>query len=710
MAGLLLAILLYSCASIGRPEGGPRDQDPPIFIGSNPKPNSLNVKKNKIELQFDEIVTLKDQQTKVVISPVQKENPVIRALGRKVTVEFRDTLKPNTTYSIDFADAIQDNNEGNPLEDFAIAFSTGESIDSLAVSGIVLRARDLEPMQKIIVGIHSDLNDSAFKTLQFARIARTNSLGQFTIRNLKPGKYRIYALNDLDRNYKYSRNEDAAFISDIIIPSTRQISTRDTLFTQKNIVDTVVDGKHTLFLPNDILLNMFNEGYNAQYLKAYERPEANKLLIKFAAKSDTLPEVNVLRPEPHRADWFRMERSECNDSLVYWLTDSSMIKSDSIVVSMKYMRTDSTDNLTLATDTLAFVLKNNYKKLKEQEAKQKAKEEKERIEELKREQKKLEKQRKKEAERKRKEAEEILKHNKNAVIDSTKLDIKPDDTPQPSATAKLDTLPETPKLAFSIKTSGDIEVYSPLTFISEEPIDSLRQGGFHLYNFNAKDSVWNELKIDTIKLEKPCNPLIFTSAYAWEPGGSYRITVDSCSVKGIYGLWNATQEQKFTVKNLEEYSNLYFNVTPVADSAFVELLDGSDKVIRTVPVVKGSAEFQNITPGEYYARIVLDRNGNGEWDSGNFDKKQQPEEVYYFAKPLKLKKNWDVEQTWNIYELPVDKQKPEKIKKNKPEKKKTWSDENDPSKPNGDNEDEEDFMPQIYTGNKYDDYNRNNRR
>lgn len=702
---MLLAILLYSCASIGRPEGGPRDQDPPIFISSDPKPNALNVKKNKIEILFDEIVTLKDQQSKVVVSPVQKENPVIKALGRKVTVEFRDTLKPNTTYSVDFADAIQDNNEGNPLEDFSIAFSTGDSIDSLAVSGMVLRARDLEPMQKVIVGIHSDLEDSAFQKEQFVRIGRTNSYGQFTIRNLKPGRYRIYALNDLDRDYKYSRNEDAAFLEEIIIPSTKQISTRDTLFTKKNIVDTVIDGRHTIFLPNDILLSMFNAGYSAQYLKSHERPEANKMFIKFAAHADTLPEVEILKPAKSRKDWFRMERSEHNDSLVYWLTDSNLIKSDSILVSMKYLRTDSTDNLTETTDTLAFVLKSNYKKLKQREEEKKAKEEKQRIDELKREQKKLSKQRQKEAAKKRKEEEEYNRYNKNSATgssnDETKADIEID-------SVKIDTVPKQPTLNFSINTSGQIDVYAPLLFTSTEPIDSMLQNGFHLYNFNEKDSVWNELKIDSIKLKDTYNPLIFSTEQKWEPGGSYRITVDSCSVKGIYGLWNGTAEQKFSVKNLEEYSNLYFTITPVTDSAFVELLDGSDKIVRTAPVVKGSAEFQNITPGEYYARIIIDSNGNGIWDTGNFSEKRQPEDVYYFAKPLKLKKNWDVEQSWNIFELPLDKQKSDKIKKNKPEKKKTW-DETDKQKQQNTEDEEDDFMPQIYTGNKYDDYNRNNR-
>lgn len=700
---MLAAILLYSCASIGRPEGGPRDQDPPVFVGSNPKPNALNVKGNKLEITFDEIITLKDQSTKVVVSPVQKENPTIRALGRKVTVEFRDTLKPNTTYSVDFADAIQDNNEGNPLENFAIAFSTGDSIDSLAISGMVLRACDLEPMQKIIVGIHSNLDDSAFTTTPFTRISRTNSYGQFTIRNLKPGRYKVYALNDLDRNYKFSRNEDAAFLDEVIVPSTRQVATRDTLFTQKKLVDTIVDATHTVFLPNDILLSMFNEGYSSQYLKSYSRPEENKLFVLFGTKSDTLPGIQVLSPATSRSDWFRLERSEKNDSLIYWLTDTCLTKSDSIQVALSYLRTDSTESLSMTTDTLMFALKSNYRKLQKQEAEKKAKEEKERVEELKREQKRLEKEQAKEAKRRKKEAEEYQKFHKGEAPDPTKIAGNLPDS------ARVDTARVKPTLAFAISTTGTVDVYSPITYTSPEPVDSLFPKGFHLYQFNEEDSLWVETKIDTIMLEKPWNPLIYTAKYNWAPGGQYRIRVDSCSVKGIYGLWNGSSEQTITVKELEEYSNLYFAIRPVTDSAFVELLDGSDKVVRTSPVVKGAAEFQNVVPGEYYARIILDSNGNGKWDTGNYGQKIQPEEVYYFAKPLKLKKNWDVEQSWNIYELPLDKQKPEKIKKNKPEKKKSWDDD-DTKKSQQTDEEEDDFMPQIYTGNKYDDYNRNNRR
>ena len=197
---ILLAGLLYSCASIGRPEGGPKDVDPPLFTGSSPAPNSTNYNNQKVELSFNEYIKLKDQSTKVVVSPAQKENPIIRANGKNINIELKDTLKPNTTYVIDFSDAIQDNNEGNPLDNFSFAFSTGDTIDTLQVSGIVLNARDLEPQKEFFVGLHSCLDDSAFRTMPFERIARTNDLGQFTIRNIKPGRYHIFALKDVDRD------------------------------------------------------------------------------------------------------------------------------------------------------------------------------------------------------------------------------------------------------------------------------------------------------------------------------------------------------------------------------------------------------------------------------------------------------------------------------------------------------------------------------
>lgn len=640
---ILIAALLYSCASIGRPTGGNKDIDPPVFTGSNPAPNSTNVKNQSIVLHFNEYIVLKDQSTKVVVSPAQKENPSIRANGKRINIELRDTLIPNTTYSIDFSDAIQDNNENNPLQGFSFAFATGDTIDTLQISGIVLNARDLEPQKEFFVGVHSCLDDSAFSKLPLERIARTNELGQFTIRNIKPGRYHIFALNDADRNYKFARSEDLAFLEEIIVPSVTEIETMDTVFTSQMVTDTIYKATHSLFLPNDILLSSFNEDYKSLYLVNNERTSDRRFNVLFSAPSDSLPTLEVLKPEgfDNSKKWYILDNSQHNDTLNYWITDTMLIKSDSIRVNMRYLHTDTNDMRTFTNDTIYF----NLKKMKK-------------------------------------------KGNK-------KVEKKKEEEGKDS----LDSIPQIQLLKFAAASSGTIDVYAPFRFRSEEPIDSINPAMIHLKQ--KIDTIWEDRGIVELKRDSASSILNYKVEYDWEPGGTYGITIDSLAITGIYGLYNGTISQEFKVKELEEYSNLFFKVN-VTDSAFVELLDKSDKVVRTAPVENGMVDLFNINPGEYYARIVLDANGNGKWDTGNYSQHLQPEEVYYFSKKLNLKQNWDIEETWDIYELPIDVQKPMAIKKNKP---KNYREQ---TKPEDEEEEEEEFGTNFnnmnsYTGNKYND-------
>ena len=640
---ILIAALLYSCASIGRPTGGNKDIDPPVFTGSNPAPNSTNVKNQSIVLHFNEYIVLKDQSTKVVVSPAQKENPSIRANGKRINIELRDTLIPNTTYSIDFSDDIQDNNENNPLQGFSFAFATGDTIDTLQISGIVLNARDLEPQKEFFVGVHSCLDDSAFSKLPLERIARTNELGQFTIRNIKPGRYHIFALNDADRNYKFARSEDLAFLEEIIVPSVTEIETMDTVFTSQMVTDTIYKATHSLFLPNDILLSSFNEDYKSLYLVNNERTSDRRFNVLFSAPSDSLPTLEVLKPEgfDNSKKWYILDNSQHNDTLNYWITDTMLIKSDSIRVNMRYLHTDTNDMRTFTNDTIYF----NLKKMKK-------------------------------------------KGNK-------KVEKKKEEEGKDS----LDSIPQIQLLKFAAASSGTIDVYAPFRFKSEEPIDSINPAMIHLKQ--KIDTIWEDRGIVELKRDSASSILNYKVEYDWEPGGTYGITIDSLAITGIYGLYNGTISQEFKVKELEEYSNLFFKVN-VTDSAFVELLDKSDKVVRTAPVENGMADLFNINPGEYYARIVLDANGNGKWDTGNYSQHLQPEEVYYFSKKLNLKQNWDIEETWDIYELPIDVQKPMAIKKNKP---KNYREQ---TKPEDEEEEEEEFGTNFnnmnsYTGNKYND-------
>ncbi len=219
LLAVIVAAIMAACASMGRPEGGPRDETPPVFVKSDPAPGSLNVNREKLTIEFDENIKLDDPTNKVVVSPAQKNMPKISAVGRRVTIELIDSLVPDATYTIDFTDAISDLNEGNGLDGFAFDFATGPTIDTLCISGMVFQAENLEPAQGMLVGVHSNLSDSAITNLPFERITKTNQYGQFTLRNLKEGSYRIFALTDQNRDNKWDRTEDIAFYDTVITPT-----------------------------------------------------------------------------------------------------------------------------------------------------------------------------------------------------------------------------------------------------------------------------------------------------------------------------------------------------------------------------------------------------------------------------------------------------------------------------------------------------------
>ena len=170
----VMAVLFVACANMGRPEGGARDEMPPEFVRSNPAPGSLRVDRQRLDVWFDENIQLDDAFNKVIVSPTQTQAPTVRSVGRHLYVELRDSLKPNSTYTIDFADAIKDLNEGNVLDGFALDFSTGDSIDTLRLSGMVLQARNLEPAQAMTVGIYSNPTDTSLTKVKFERVTRTN--------------------------------------------------------------------------------------------------------------------------------------------------------------------------------------------------------------------------------------------------------------------------------------------------------------------------------------------------------------------------------------------------------------------------------------------------------------------------------------------------------------------------------------------------------
>lgn len=641
------ALLLAACASIGRPEGGPRDMTPPVMISSTPAPGSVNVSNGRIDIVFDENITLDDPMNKIVVSPPQKKQAQISSNGRRVRITLRDTLRDSTTYTVDLADAVRDLNEGNILDGLAIDFSTGPSIDTLMISGIVFEGRTLEPAQGMIVGVYSTpVADTALTTLPMDRITKTNALGRFTIRNLKPGSYRVFAINDLNHDFHWDRSEDIAFLDRDISPSTMAVEVTDT-FTDAAGNDSLVTRPATRFLPDDILLTWFNENYKPLYLVKHERPDARRLTLEMSTHSDSLPQLTLLNTVRAGARLDReavLQSSPGLDSLTYWLRDTTLIGSDTLKIAARYLHTDTLDNITFTTDTLTFALRQPKKKKKRDE--------------------------------------------------------------------ETDSVPKLEFVNIGISSRQPQDLNIPLLFETSAPTASIDSAGFRIEEL--VDSVWMPVAARIPSPPDSLQPMRLLTEMTWKPKTKYRVTIDSLAVTDIYGNHNRPFVQEVSTHAIEDYAALFFNIGDLGpDSAIVELLS-SDKPVRLEPVRNGVATFEYVTPGAYYARLFIDRNQNGRWDTGSVADTVQPEDVFYFSKKLNLKKNWDVEQQWNIYETPVDLQKPEDIKKNKPPRPKWETEEEREKRKKGNNDDEEEefdpFMNDPFAPQSPDRLSNSNRR
>ena len=617
---LFTAALLYACASVGSPDGGPYDETPPKFVRANPGMNSINNKNKKVTIEFDEFIKLEKASEKVIVSPPQKEMARVEANGHKVHVEFFDTLKKNTTYTIDFGDAIVDNNEGNPMGHFAYAFSTGSQIDTMEVSGTVLNAENLEPVKDIQVGLHQNLDDSAFVKLPFDRISRTDSRGRFIIRGIRPGKYRLYALKDGNQNYLFdSKSETIAYLDSLVVPSMQEDQVRyDTIWNQVDTLryDTIYKIHYTRFLPDNLILRAFKEENDIQYLAKNERKDLNRFSLYFNAKADTLPTVKGLNFDSK--DAFVIEPTLKNDTILYWIKDSLLCEQDTLTIQLDYLATDTLGQLVPKTDTLMLMNKINQKKRLAM------------------------------AEEARKKAEKELKKKKKKEGDSIQVEKVP-----------------TKFFEMKVDAPSSLDLNSNITLEFPEPIESLDTAAIHVAV--KVDSLWEDipflLRKDTMVHRK------YTILSDWQPDKEYQLKIDSMAVKSIYGLHTNKVENTLKVKKIEEYGTLYLNITGAGENAIVQLLNGSDGVVRQQPVSdKNTCDFYFLKPDtKYYIRLFKDKNKNGKWDTGSYENKIQPEEVHYFPKVWEMKANFDFEENWDLNAIPADRQKLNDIKKQKPD-------------------------------------------
>ena len=624
---LLLALLVASCARMGRPDGGWYDETPPSVIGATPGDGSVNAKAKKINIFFDEFIKLENASEKVVVSPPQLEQPEIKATGKRISVELKDSLKANTTYTVDFSDAISDNNEGNPLGNYTYSFSTGEEIDTLEVSGYVVQAEDLEPVKGILVGLYAEMADSAFLKMPMLRVARADSRGHFVIRGVAPGTYRIYALNDMDGNYCFSqKSEQIAFSHDTIRPSFTDAVRQDTVWLDSLHIKDITRKGYTRFTPDDIVLRAFNETLTDRMFLKAERSEANRFSLFYSYGSDQLPVLKGLNF--NEKDAFIIEPSEKGDTITYWLRDTTLVNQDTLDVALTYLATDTLGVLQTQHDTLQILSKQPYAKRMKQSQKD--------YEEWKK--------------------QEDKKKKKGEPYDSI--------MPMPCLEPKL-----------SAESSLDPD--RNIRFDFDTPLASVDTSKIHLY---AKhDTLWytanlrfepvmQKLSTDSVSVPS-MRSYVFRAE--WRPGIEYSLEVDSAAFTDIYGTVSRSIKRGIKVRQLDEYGTLLLNLRGMQGKrAVVELLSSQGAPLKRVVTEDGTAQFFYIKPGKYYARLFVDANRNGIWDTGNYSLNQQPEEMYYYPEEIECKAKWDITLDWDPTARPLNEQKPAAITKQKAEQQK----------------------------------------
>ena len=614
IGGILTTLLFASCANRGQgPQGGPRDSIPPVVMKETPLNGTLNFTGKEIVVQFDEYIQLDDVQKNVLISPPQQTPPEVKAIGKKLSVVFQEDLIDSTTYTLDFGPAICDYNEKVPLEGYVFSFSTGDVIDSLAISGKLYDAATLNPMPFVIVGIHRNLSDSALSTIPFTRITRTDSEGNFIIHNIHAGTYRLYALNDISRDYIYQPGEALAYADSLIVPSCRieehtdtiwkdtlgiDLLTGDTLFTR--LVDSTYTHQVTHFYPDSLILWCFEESKQRMYFQRVFREEQHVFSLVFSAPQDTLPIIRALRPSEvdslgNDSSWvdflqYSMLQASFNkDTLTFWLTDSLAIGMDSIYLQMQYKVTDSLYNLVDKIDTVLAVYR--HPRLSEK-------------------------------------ARETYERNKR----NRKLELK-------------------------TNASSKFEIYDTIRVLSAFPIDSLNDNMFHLWQ--KVDTI---LKPMALKLEKKDSMGMEVYVMAkLLPEASYQLKIDSAACIDIYGICNDSIEATLKLKSKEEYSSLTVKLEAFDSLARIQLLNDKDVVIRELPATNDGTKFEYLAPTTYYLRLYIDLDGDGKWTTGDWLLKRQPEPIYYFPKKLKLRANWDFEENFDHLAIPRANSKPKAL-------------------------------------------------
>ena len=588
---MLAAYCLHSssCANTrGAPTGGPKDTIPPVVLNMEPDSNAINfpVVKGKITITFDEYVQLKDPSKNIILSPPQKKRPKTSIKGKSIVVTFEEPLDSNTTYSLNFGNAIVDNNESNPLPFFTYTFSTGTTIDTMMLSGNVYDYATLLPVEGATVSLYHNAKDSSVFNDLPAAVTKTDKWGYFVVRNIKNVPYRVYTIKDENNNNKYD-------------PGLELVGFLDSLYTPNVIMEKgmpqlgIYDMKDTLACmsrPSEIELVMFPEKTTKQYIRDYKRVSERGSYIKFGAPNVQIDSFSIKGIKSSRV---LQQLNATKDSLCFWIKDGSMID-DTLFVGIKYLKSDSLNNLVPTAENLKFILPKALRNKDKSNDRSKQ-------------------------DNKEKKRKDLLELSLKATPETLDQDGFVLEFPEPLLVAKQDSL------RFTMIDPKQQKFNAPYTFTR-----------------------------DTADLKR----YILMPVDEFKKGNEYELFIPQFAFKDIYGNTNDSTKLKVSLPNDEKLSSIAMQLTNVDTKYIIELVnDTRDKIFRRYTVTKDSTLlFPYLKEGDYSIRITQDLNANGRLDIGDVLAGKLPEKVRLYRLPggeaiIKVGERMDIEQSVDLKEL-----------------------------------------------------------
>lgn len=590
---LFVSAFLSRCANMLTPTGGPRDSLPPVIVTMLPDNFTTNrplTNHGKIYIEFDEFVQIKDQQKEFFTSPQMKKKPTVSMRGKGIVIQIRDTLLPNTTYSLNFGSAIRDNNEGNPLYSMRYVFSTGDEIDSVACSGYTADSYKADSVGKSFIWFYiadsvknEPLYDSTIFNYKPAAIGRAENNGIFFAQNLKPVPYRIYAVQDKNDNQTYD-------------PGTDQVGFLEGTYNPADLPDFSIwldSIRNYIVAEPQLYLRMFtDQAFKRQSLSEGQRPQQHKAMLYFTAPH---PQIERIRFDSIPDGKFIVDpQTRGLDTLAIWFDVPSKSLPDTIRGEITYFKHDSVRVLQKITEPLKLAWR--FIETKEQT----------------KEREKLERERKK-----AEEAGEEWKEPKK---------------PSP--------------FTYKLPLTGEINPETHLTVDFDYPLRTLDSASLlltHTKPDNTIEDVPVRFVRDTGELRR------WQIRAPWKPSGQYTLTIPQGAITDIAGFTNDSIIGKYTVNDPEKFAVVKIAVTGRTDGAkyIIQLLDGNGAMKQEKrDIVPGNYQFNYVQPGEIKFRIIEDANGNGRWDTGNLVERRQPERAEMFANDkgedtFVTKANWE---------------------------------------------------------------------